>query len=464
MSSRKKEWHLAKLFFTNAFRRAGMKRWIILTTLVLLVLLVLVIRFKPFSSQSGEKERSLTTARIERGPIQVSVACTGKVVSNQDVAIKSKASGEVKKLPFDISDSVRASDLLVEMDPTDEQRNLEKSQASMEAATAQLNHAKQDLIIAENQLVTTRVNIQAVLSSAKATWEDSESKAKREEQLYLKKLSSQEEMDTRRAEATKTKSAYEQALVKQEELKTQELELGLKQQSVQIEESRVRSAKVDMEIARQRLQDTRILSPMDGTVTARDVQIGQIISSGINNVGGGTTILTLSDLSRIFVIASVDESDIGKIKLNQKATITVDSYPDAVFSGKVVQIATRGINISNVVTFDVKVEILGKNKSSLKPEMTANIQIISTEKPNVVLIPDDAIEFSPDGPRAQVVLADRTTVARPLTLGIDNGGTAEVIAGLEEGEVVIINSGHVVHSKWSNAEQGAKGQTHRGTE
>ena len=215
--------------------------------------------------------------------------------------------------------------------PRMSRRNLEKAQASLEAATAQLNHAKQDLVIAENQLVTTRLNIQAEISSAKATWEDEESKAKREEQLYKKKLSSQEELDTQRAEATRAKAAYEQTLVKQEELKTQELELGLKRQAVQMEESRVRSARIDLEIARQRLQDTRILSPMDGTVTSRDVQIGQIISSGINNIGGGTTILTLSDLSRIFIIASVDESDIGKVKLGQKAKITVDSYPDALF-------------------------------------------------------------------------------------------------------------------------------------
>jgi HlyD family secretion protein len=426
-----------------------MKRWIILTTLVLLVLLVLVIRFRTFSSTGGEKDRELTTARIERGPIQVSVACTGRVVSNQDVEIKSKASGEVKKLPFDTSDYVHAAELLVELDPTDEQRNLEKAQASLDAATAQLSNAKQDLVIAENQLVTTRMDIQAEISSAKATWEDAESKAKREGQLYQKKLSSQEELDTRRAEAARAKAAHEQALVKQEDLKTRELELGLKQQAVQLEESRVRAANVDLEIVRQRLQDTRILSPMNGTVTSRNVQIGQIISSGINNIGGGTTILTLSDLSRIFIIASVDESDIGKVKLDQKAKITVDSYPDAAFSGKVVQIATRGINISNVVTFDVKVEVLGKNKSLLKPEMTANVQIIAKEKPNVLLIPDDAIEFSTDGPRAQVVLADGTTAARPLTLGLNNGQAAEVIDGLKEGDKVCLSPGQI-HSKWSN--------------
>ena len=432
-----------------------MKRWVILITLVLLVFLVLAIKFKPFPSRGEKKEKETATARIERGPILVGVSCTGKVVSNQDVEIKSKASGEVKKLPFDVSDSVHASDLLVEMDPMDEQRNLEKAQASLEAATAQLEHAKQDLIIAENQLVTTRLDIQAEISSAKATLEDAESKAKREEQLYQKKLSSQEEMDTRRAEATRAKSAYEQALVKEKGLKTQEMELELKRHAVQIEESRVRSARVDLEIARQRLQDTRILSPMDGTVTARNVQIGQIISSGINNVGGGTTILTLSDLSRIFVIASVDESDIGKVKVDQKAQVTVDSYPDVHFSGKVVQIATRGVNISNVVTFDVKVEILGKNKSLLKPEMTANVQIVANEKPNVLLIPNDAIEFSADGPRAHVVLPNGTTVARPLTLGLDNGMNTEVIAGLEEKEIVLLNEGQI-HSKWSNTEKEKK--------
>ncbi|MEW6378324.1 MAG: efflux RND transporter periplasmic adaptor subunit [bacterium] len=425
-----------------------MKRWIILIILVLLVSVV-IIRLRTLSSQGEEKEKEFAIAQIKRGAIQVSVACTGKVVSNQDVEIKSKASGEVKKLPFDVSDFVRASDLLVELDPTDEQRNLEKAQAALEAATSQLNNARQDLAIAENQLVTTKLNIQAEISSARATWEDAENKAKREEQLFQKKLSSQEELDTRKAEAVRAKAAHEKALVKQEEFKTQEMEIELRRHAVQLEESRVRAARVDLEIARQRLQDTRILSPVNGTVTARNVQIGQIISSGINNIGGGTTILTLSDLSRIFVIASVDESDIGKVKLRQKAKITVDSYPDVHFDGQVVQIATRGVNISNVVTFDVKIEVLGKNKSLLKPEMTANVQIVSREKANVVLVPDDAVEFSSEGPKVQVVLPDGRIETRSLTLGLDNGGTAEVISGLEEGEEVRLISGQV-HSKWSN--------------
>ena len=82
---------------------------------------------------------------------------------------------------------------------------------------------------------------------------------------------------------------------------------------------------------------------MDGVVTDRKVQTGTIIASGVSNVGGGTTILTLSDLSRIYVLASVDESDIGKVQVGQPATITVDAYPSMQFAGKVVRIASKGV-------------------------------------------------------------------------------------------------------------------------
>jgi HlyD family secretion protein len=294
------------------------------------------------------------------------------------------------------------------------------------------------------------MDISAEIASTKASWEDAENKAKREEQLYQKKLSSKEDLGTRRTEATKAKSEYEKALVKEKGLKIQEMKLELKRQAVQLEESNVRAAKIDLEIARQRLADTKILSPMDGTVTARDVQIGQIISSGINNIGGGTTILTLSDLSRIFTIASVDESDIGKINLGQKANVTVDSYPDTTFNGEVVQIATRGTNISNVVTFDVKIEIMSKNKSLLKPEMTTNVQIIAIEKSDVLLVPEEAIEFSSEGPKVQAVLPSGKTISQSVTLGLDDGTMAEVIKGLSEGDEVRLNPGQI-HSKWSNA-------------
>lgn len=424
---------------------------------LILILVMGAIGANFFSSKRDNeiKEKEFVTAQAEQGTIQVYISCTGKVVSNQDVEIKSKASGKVIKLPFSISDTVQASNLLVELDPTDEQRNVEKAESTLEAAIAELNAAKQALLIDKKKLKTARMKIKTEISSTKAEWEDAENKANREEQLYQKKLSSREELDTRKTEAIRAKATYEKTLVKQEELKTQTMELELKKQTVEVKESKVRSATIDLEIANQRLNDTRILSPIDGIVTEKNIQIGQIISSGINNIGGGTTIMVLSDLSKIYITASVDESDIGKIRLDQEAEITVDSYPDTSFMGKIVRIAPRGINIHNVVTFDVKIEILSRNKSLLKPEMTANVKIISAKKQNVLLIPGEAVEFSNQGPKVTLLLANKNTIDRKIQLGLNNGEVAEIVKGLKEGDTVILNPGQV-RSKWSNTKKSNK--------
>src|SRR5262249_12618539 len=151
--------------------------------------------------------------------------------------------------------------------------------------------------------------------------------------------------------------------------------LEVRRQDIKLSEAQLRSDQVALANARQQLTYTKVTAPMDGVVAALNVQIGTIISSGITNVGGGTTILSLSDLSHIFVLASVDESEIGSVAIDQQAVITVDAFPGRRFRGKVVRIATRGVNVSNVVTFEVKIEVLGENKTLLKPEMTANVQI-----------------------------------------------------------------------------------------
>lgn len=430
-----------------------MKKRKIFIPLVLIILLGIIAAIKLFSSaEKKTAKKDIKTAIIQRGSIQMNIACTGKIVSNLDVEIKSKASGKVIKLPYDISHDVRASTLLVELDPTDEQRNVEKAEATIEAAKARLNHAKQELMITESKVKTALKDIQAELESAKAAWEDAESKAKREEQLFKKNLSSREQLDTRQTEAIRAKTTYERVLVKEEELMAQEMEVEIKRQAVQLEESKVRSAAIDLEIANQCLQDTRILSPIDGVVTSKYVQIGQIISSGINTIHGGTTLLVVSDLSRIFVIASVDESDIGKVELGQKVEISVDSYPETTFLGKIVQIATKGINVSNVVTFDVKIEISGKNKNLLKPEMTANVKIIAQEKEDVVLAPEEAVDFSQQGPEVRIFSADGTITPRAITLGLTNGKMAEITKGVKEGEIVLLNPGQI-QSKWSNVKK-----------
>src|SRR5207253_5082102 len=124
-----------------------------------------------------------------------------------------------------------------------------------------------------------------------------------------------------------------------------------------------------------------------GVVMTRPAQIGSIVSSGITNVGGGTSIMTISDLSRLFVLVPVNEADIGQVRREQNVEIGCDAFPEKKFEGKILRIAAKGVNLQNVVSFEVKIEILGEGKELLQPEMSTDIEIVVADKEKVLRIP-----------------------------------------------------------------------------
>jgi len=381
------------------------------------------------------------TAKVERGPIRLTVASTGRVVSNLDVDIKCKASGEVAKLPFDVSDVVKKDALLVELDPIDEQRVLRQAEVRLSSSQASLVVARENLAIAERTLATDRARAESALKAAQVRAADARAKADRQKQLLATKTASQEEYDTAETSAIQADADLEAAHIKIEELKTQGVALELRRQAVKLAEADVEADKISLTISQDRLRETKVMAPIDGVVAARNVQIGQIIASGVSNVGGGTTVLTLSDLSRIFILAAVDESDIGKVQLEQPATITADAYPGKKFKGKVVRIATRGVNVSNVVTFEVKIEVTSDEKSLLKPEMTANVEILAAAKDDVLLVPSDAVVRKGGGKAIVTLVADDgAKTEAPVEVGITDGTKTEV-AGVAEGQTVLVYKG-----------------------
>lgn len=342
--------------------------------------------------KNGEKKGpEITKIQVERGKISLVVDTTGRVVSNLDVEIKCKASGQIEKLPYEVSEFVKKDKLLVQLDPTDEERRVNQSEVALSASQAKLAQAKQNLLIAQEKLALSRKKLEADLKSAEARAKDASAKAQRLKELLDKKLTSQEEFDTAHSAEIQAQSDLQNARIVGEELKLEKMSLRLKEEDVKLAEAQVQSDEIDLALARQRLKDTKVFSPIDGVVSVRSVQIGQIISSGISNVGGGTTMLTLSDLSRMFILASVDESDIGKIRVGQRALVTTDAYAGERFFGKVVRIATQGANSSNVITFEVKIEVFGKKKTFLKPEMTANVKIIAVQRTKALLVPSEAV-------------------------------------------------------------------------
>jgi RND family efflux transporter MFP subunit len=193
-------------------------------------------------------------------------------------------------------------------------------------------------------------------------------------------------------------------------------------------------------------------------VATRAVQVGQIIASGVSNIGGGTTVMTLADLSRTFVLVSVDESDIGRIENGQRVRITVDAFPDTFFPGEVVRVATKGTAVSNVVTFEVKVEVKGPNCGLLKPEMTANVRITAVEKNDVLLLPVNAVVRKRQERIVSVRKADGASEERTVKTGSSDGEMIEIAEGLSEGEKVVMPAGSA-QSRWRADKNDTKNNT-----
>jgi HlyD family secretion protein len=451
------------------------------------------------------KAPAFTLEKVIRGPLRVTVASTGRVVSNLDVDIKCKAGGEIIALLYDISDFVSQGDILVELDPVDEQRNVTKAEIALSASKARQSIAESNLKIAEETLATERLRCTAALTSAEVRAKDARAKANRMKDLLASQLASPEEAETAETAAVSAAADLENAQVRLGELKTQEGALELKRQDVKVAQTQVQSDEVSLAIQKDRLADIKVASKMQGFVTQRPVQLGQIIASAISNVGGGTTILTLSDLSHIFVLASVDESDIGRVAVGQPVIITADAYKELGFRGKVVRISKRGVNSNNVVTFEVKIEVLTKDglteattnpsaasgparrvrpegrpgadsrptttskparnkgekggrdksgsskvfgedfpvgdRSLLMPEMTANVTIIVSDKKDIITVPSEALVRKDSESFATVVTDQGAAEEKPVEVGITDGSRTEIVGGLSEGDTIQVRAG-----------------------
>lgn len=420
-------------------------------TFIFLILTAVMIAGGYFWAHKGLGVKTETPqwsfVQVKKGSIRSAVFCTGQVVSNLDVEIKCKASGEVIKLPFDISDRVKKGDLVVELDPVDERRKVKQAEISLASSQARFVQSKVNLQIAQEGLAIERKNAEAALKSAKASAKDARAKADRMKRLFERKIASQEDRETTETAAIKAESDLESARIRMEQLAIKGHELEIMRQGVRLAKAQIETNRIDLSLAEQRLKDTRVFSPIDGVVSERNVQTGQIISSGISNVGGGTRVMVLSDLSRLFILASVDESDIGKVQLGQKVIITADAFAGRHFSGKIERIAAKGVNVSNVVTFEVKIEVQGKDKLLLKPEMTANVEIVVAEKKEVLIVPSGAILQNRPGHFVRVKKDDGTVEERPVQVGISDGVVTEITGGLDQGDTVIYDK-EEAWSRW----------------
>ena len=195
-------------------------------------------------------------------------------------------------------------------------------------------------------------------------------------------------------------------------------------------EAQIKAAELDVAVAERRLSETKIVAPFSGTVLSVGVEKGAIVASGITNISGGTALLTLADLSDLRVIGSLDQAQVGKVKVGQEVRVRVDAYPDKVFAGQVERVAPLGKNVSNIVTFDVEIRVTDKEQALLRSGMSADIEIVAQRLQDVLMVPLTAIVSK--GPDRFVKLADGTE--KKVETGPTDGGRIVIKSGLEAGE------------------------------
>jgi HlyD family secretion protein len=170
------------------------------------------------------------------------------------------------------------------------------------------------------------------------------------------------------------------------------------------------------------------------------VEIGSPVSSILNMGANATLVMTLGDIEHVFVRGKVDEADIGRVRLGQKARITTETFRDRAFEGQVTQISPIGVERDNVTTFEVEVSIENPGRE-LKANMTANAEIVLEEFPDSLLVPEAAVTYDA-GRNAFVDIVDPAEKSGyrriPVQVGVGNGTRVQIVDGLEEGDRVVI--------------------------
>jgi len=354
---------------------------------------------------------------VERGDLAKVVVATGKIQPLSKVEVKSKASGIVKQLFVDYGDKVKQGQVLAELDKVQLEAGVRASQANYQAA-------------------------QAARDSATATLERNKVDAEGPDVPYLK-------LNMERAQQMLKDGVMSKSLVEDAE-KNYQLALNkqvsalrtlvVSRAEIAKAEAQVAQAKAALENAEEDLRNSTIVSPIDGLVLSRDVNVGDAVSSILVLGSQATLIFTLGDISEVYVQGKVDEADIGKVFFDQPARIVVESFKDKKYTGKVTKISPLGKEKDNVTTFEVRVSISNPT-GELKANMSANAEVVLEEKKNVLMVPEASLIYDKDR-KASVELPDpKAANGRKkvdVKLGISNGVKTEIISGLTEKQQVVL--------------------------
>ena len=325
-------------------------------------LFLVVLAMLPSCKGDKQPASTIQTVAVERRDIVVDAEATGVVEPINVIEVKSKASGQIERMPVETGSRVKPGDLLVQVDTRDVRNQYNQALADLRAAQA-------------------RVAVAA-------------------------------------AQRKRSEDLFKQQIITAQELETAQLDFA----NAQAQATR---ADASLDLAQQRLEDATVRAPLAGTIIEKTVSTGQVITSATGAFGGGTLLLKMADLSQVRVRALVNETDIGNIQPGQQATVTVDAYPDRPFRGSVEKIEPQAVIQQNVTMFPVLVAVSNR-EGLLMPGMNGEVSVLVERRENVVSVPNDAVRPPRDIAPAAAALglnpdSVRRQVQAQFTSGMNGG-------------------------------------------
>ncbi len=352
-----------------------------------LVLLAVAASAWWWSSRTRDAAVQYRTQAIERGPLQATVSSTGTVAPVTQVQVGTQVSGQIKELYADFNSEVKAGQLIARLDPQSFEYRLRQAEADLESARAAVLNAQANALAVE-----------AAASRAAVELAEAQRNLKRNEELVAQNFISAAQLDTLRATAASQAEALRAARAQVEVARAQ---IRSAQATVKQREAVVAQARVD-------LDRTQIRSPVDGVVIKRSIELGQTVAASLQSPELFVIARNLSDMQ---VQVSIDEADIARVRLGQKAGFTVDAFPGRSFEGTVSQVRKAATNTQNVITYIVIVEFSNAD-GRLLPGMTANVRLVTDTRENALKVPNAALRVRLPGFEPPATRAGGSTVAQ----------------------------------------------------
>lgn len=331
--------------------------------ILFIILLVAAVGIFAAFNLRGKSPVQYYTAPVETGEIKQVVEATGTINAVITVQVGSQVSGTISKLYVDFNSHVKKGQLIAQIDPP-------LFEGALSQARADLENAKANLAV-------------AIANTAKSRASEVQTKADYDRNLGLSKqgVISQQSLDVAKANADSAAAQVSAALAQEHQARAQ-----------------VQQKEAAVQVAQTNLDYTIIHAPIDGTVVARNVDVGQTVAASLQ----APTLFTIAqDLTKMQVYAKTDESDVGQIRSGQKVTFKVDAYPRETFNGTVSQVRMNSTVVQNVVTYDTIIDF-DNPELKLFPGMTAYVSIPVATAANVLKVPNGALRYKPDLPAEEI--------------------------------------------------------------